>query len=485
MTNLKNLSLKELREGLDKKDFSAKDLTENSLKEIEKNKDLNAFISVFADNALSQANIADKIIAEGKAKSLTGIPISVKDNILFKDYLTTCASKFLANFVPPYNATVTNKLLENNAVIVGKTNLDEFAMGSSTENSSYGNVLNPWNKTKVPGGSSGGSASAVAAGLTRAALGTDTGGSIRQPAAYCGISGMKPTYGRVSRYGVIAYASSLDQVGPLARSVEDLAIMTNVLAGKDSLDSTSLDKEVPDFTKNLGQEIKGLRVGVPKEYFIDGVDKEVKEKVLDAIKIFENSGAEIIEISLPHTKFAVPCYYIIAPAEASSNLSRYDGIRYGVRADDYDSLIDLYCNSRSEGFGDEVKRRIMVGTYVLSSGYYDAYYLKAQKVRRLIKDDFTNVFDSQCDVIISPTAPTTAFGLNEKTDDPVKMYLNDIFTIPVNLAGLPAMSIPCGFDSSKLPIGLQLIGRPWDEETLFKAGYAYQQNTSWHNENAF
>ena len=482
MSDFLNLNLKELREGLDKKDFSSVELTKKSLESIEKNKDLNAFVSVMSESALEQAEKSDEIISKGESKILTGIPIAVKDVILTKDQKTTCCSKFLENFIAPYNATVTEKIVSDGSVIVGKTNMDEFAMGSSNENSYFGPVKNPWNKDVVPGGSSGGSASAVAAGLVRAALGTDTGGSIRQPASYCGIAGIKPTYGRVSRYGVIAYASSLDQVGPMAKSVEDLAILTNVLSGKDEKDSTSMQVDVPNFSSNLGQDIKGLRVGVPKEYFIDGVDKDVKESVEKAIKQLESLGAEIVEISLPHTKYAVPCYYIIAPAEASSNLSRYDAVRYGVRADEYNSLDELYSNSRSQGFGEEVKRRILVGTYVLSAGYYDAYYVKAQKVRRLVKNDFTNAFKDKCDVIVSPTAPTTAFNIGEKTNDPVKMYLNDIFTIAVNLAGLPAMSIPCGFDSNNLPIGLQLIGKPWDEATLFKTSYAYEQSTDWHKQ---
>lgn len=378
--------------------------------------------------------------------------------------------------MPPYDATVTSKLLAEGAVCIGKTNMDEFAMGSSNENSAYGNVLNPHDKSRAPGGSSGGSAVSVAAGLTPVALGTDTGGSIRQPAALCGVTGIRPTYGRVSRYGVIAYASSLDQVGTFGSNVTDTALLLNSISGHDPLDSTSVKISKSDFTSNLGQEIKGLKIGMPKEYFVDGLQREVEESVKAAIKKLEYLGAEIVEVSLPHTKYAVPCYYIIATAEASSNLSRYDGIRYGVRTKDAESLLDLYCNSRSEGFGLEVKRRILIGTYVLSAGYYDAYYLKAQKVRRLIKIDFEEAF-KQCDLIAGPVSPTTAFKIGEKCDDPVQMYLNDIFTIPVNLAGLPGISVPCGFDNDKLPIGLHLIGKAWDEETILKTAYAYEQQS--------
>lgn len=471
MDNIKNL-----REALDKKEFTAVELAEKTLAKIEENKDLNAFITLNPEETLRQAKAADEKIKNNQASTLTGIPVPVKDVILTKNFRTTCASKILDNFMPPYDATVTSKLLAEGAVCIGKTNMDEFAMGSSNENSAYGNVLNPHDKSRAPGGSSGGSAVSVAAGLTPVALGTDTGGSIRQPAALCGVTGIRPTYGRVSRYGVIAYASSLDQVGTFGSNVTDTALLLNSISGHDPLDSTSVKISKSDFTSNLGQEIKGLKIGMPKEYFVDGLQREVEESVKAAIKKLEYLGAEIVEVSLPHTKYAVPCYYIIATAEASSNLSRYDGIRYGVRTKDAESLLDLYCNSRSEGFGLEVKRRILIGTYVLSAGYYDAYYLKAQKVRRLIKIDFEEAF-KQCDLIAGPVSPTTAFKIGEKCDDPVQMYLNDIFTIPVNLAGLPGISVPCGFDNDKLPIGLHLIGKAWDEETILKTAYAYEQQS--------
>ncbi len=485
MSNLHELSLKQLRTGLDNKEFSSKELTEHSLARIASHQDLNAFINITPEVALAAAEAADQKIKNKEVKSLTGIPLAIKDLILTKGIKTTCASKFLENFVAPYNATVIEKLLAEDAVIVGKTNLDEFAMGSSNENSAFGPVINPWDKTKVPGGSSGGSAAVIAAGLVRATLGTDTGGSIRQPCSFCSITGIKPTYGRISRYGVTAYASSLDQVGPMAGNIEDLAIMLNALCGKDPLDATSVTLKTPDFTKNLGQDLKGLRVGMPKEYFIDGIQAEVRTAVENAVKQLESLGATVVPVSLPNTEHAVPTYYIIAPAEASSNLGRFDGIRFGNRATGCETLEDLYCESRSQGFGIEVKRRIMMGTYVLSSGYYDAYYLKAQKVRRLIKNDFDRVFAKDCDVIASPVTPTTAFELNSRVSDPIQMYLNDIFTIPVNLAGLPALSVPCGFDQNNLPIGLHLIGKAWDEETLLKTAFAYEQSTEWSKKNCY
>ena len=475
---MKDLSLKELRTALDKKEFSASELVDESLKQIA-DSDLNAFITVAEEESKELAKAADQEIAAGKSQVLTGIPLGIKDLILTKGQKATCASKILKDFVAPYESTVTSKLKAAGAICLGKTNLDEFAMGSSNETSAFGAVLNPWNKEKVPGGSSGGSAAAVAAGLVPATLGTDTGGSIRQPASFCSISGLKPTYGRVSRYGVTAYASSLDQVGPMAKNAEDLAIMLNVLAGKDALDSTSMDHGAVDFTKDLTQGIQGLKIGIPQEYFIDGIEDDVKIKVEAAIKELEKQGAEVKPVSLPNTANAVSTYYIIAPAEASSNLGRFDGIRYGARATGTEKLEELYEKSRSEGFGIEVKRRILMGSYVLSAGYYDAYYLKAQKVRRLIKQDFEATFND-CDILATPVAPTTAFGIGENIDDPITMYLNDIFTIPVNLAGLPGASIPCGFDKSGLPIGLQLIGKAWDEATILKTAHSYQQATDWH-----
>jgi len=480
MQDFSSLSLTELKDGLEKKKFSSKELTRALLDRSSKLKDLNCYIELCEDSALKEADAADIQIAKGKKGPLLGIPVAVKDVILTKNIKTTCASKILGNFIPPYDATVTTKLKEAGAVIIGKTNMDEFAMGSSTENSAFGPTKNPWDKARVPGGSSGGSAAAVAARLAPVALGTDTGGSIRQPASLCGIVGLKPTYGRVSRYGVVAYASSLDQVGAFARTAKDCATMTQILSGQDVNDSTSVDQAVPDFSAEIEKDIKGLRIGIPKEYFISGVNAEVSSAVKKALDVLKGMGAELVEVSLPHTELAVPCYYILAPAEASSNLARYDGIRYGHRAKNAENLFDLYCRSRSEGFGSEVKRRIMIGTYVLSSGYFDAYYLHAQKVRTLIAKDFKNVFANDCDVIASPTAPTTAFKIAEKASDPIEMYLNDIFTIPVNLAGLPGMSIPCGFDSQKLPIGLQLVGNAWDESTLLRVANNYQKATDWH-----
>jgi len=414
----------------------------------------------------------------GDCPPLTGVPIALKDIFVTRNVPTTCASKILTNFVPPYDGTAVRKIKESGAVILGKTNMDEFAMGSSTENSAFGVTRNPWNTERVPGGSSGGSASAVAADQCIAALGTDTGGSIRQPAACCGIVGLKPTYGRVSRYGVIAFASSLDQVGPMTKDVTDCALMLEAIAGKDPRDSTSVDVPVPVYTGRLNGGVKGLRVGMPKEYFIPGMQAEVEQSVKDAIGLLEKDGVEVVEVSLPHSEYAVAVYYIIATAEASSNLARYDGMRYGYRASAKD-LTETYMKTRQEGFGPEVKRRIMLGTYALSAGYYDAYYLKAQKVRTLIKRDFDEAFQ-KCDVIVTPTTPTTAFKIGEKTQDPLQMYLSDIFTISVNLAGLPGLSLPCGFDGNGLPIGMQIIGRHFDEATMLRVAYAYEQATEWH-----
>ncbi len=480
MQALPPLTLPELRQALDKRSVSALELTNALLSRIEARRSLNAFLEVCPESARAEAKIADEKIAKGEKSALLGIPVAVKDMILTRGIKTTCASKILSNFTPPYDATVTSKLRNSGAIIIGKTNLDEFAMGSSNENSAFGAAANPWDESRVPGGSSGGSASAVAARLVPMALGTDTGGSIRQPASLCGIVGIKPTYGRVSRYGVVAFASSLDQVGPLATTVRDCAISTQILAGHDTRDATSANLPVPNFEAVLGREIKGLRVGIPKEYFVKGVSAEVESSVRAAVAKLATLGAEIVEISLPHSALALSVYYIIAPAEASSNLSRYDGIRYGHRAANTKDLTDLYSRSRSEGFGREVTRRILIGTHVLSTGYYDAFYLKAQKVRTLITQDFKNAFASACDLIACPTAPHTAFKKGEKASDPMQMYLEDIFTIPVNLAGLPGISVPCGFDTQGLPIGLQLIGKPWDEETIFKAAYAFEQSTAWH-----
>jgi aspartyl-tRNA(Asn)/glutamyl-tRNA(Gln) amidotransferase subunit A len=409
---------------------------------------------------------------------LLGIPIAPKDIFLTKGILTTCASKILANFIPPYDATVIKKLKDAGAVIVGKTNMDEFAMGSSTENSAFLETRNPWKVDRVPGGSSGGSAAAVAADQCIASLGTDTGGSIRQPAACCGIVGLKPTYGRVSRFGIIAFASSLDQVGPMTKDVKDCSLMLEAIAGHDPCDSTSVNVPVPSYLSYLNGNIQGLRIGVPREYFIAGIQPEVEKAVRDGIRVLEKCGARVKEISLPHTEYAIAVYYLIATAEASSNLARYDGIKYGLRVPAQD-LKQTYMKSRGQGFGPEVKRRIMLGTYALSAGYYDAYYLKAQKVRSLIKRDFDEAF-KMCDAMITPTAPTTAFKIGEKTEDPLQMYLSDIFTISVNLAGLPGLSLPCGFDSEELPIGMQIIGKHFGETTILRLGFAYEQATEWH-----
>jgi aspartyl-tRNA(Asn)/glutamyl-tRNA(Gln) amidotransferase subunit A len=480
MVDIVDFEVHELSAALQKGELSSQAVCQTFLKRSADNSKLNAFVELSQDNILAHAQLADEELKKGVKKPLLGVPIAVKDIILTKGTKTTCASEFLRDFVAPYDATVVRKLKDAGAIIFGKTNLDEFAMGSSNENSIFGPVENPWKAGYVPGGSSGGSAAVVAGRLAPASLGTDTGGSIRQPASYCNIVGLKPTYGRVSRYGVVAFASSLDQVGPFARTVKDCALLTQVLCGRDEYDSTSADMPVPDFTASLNKGVKGLRIGVPKEYFVDGMNPEVAQTVRTAIDKLASLGAEIKEVSLPHTEAALAVYYILAPAEASSNLARFDGIRYGHRAKDGKNLYDLYCNSRAQGFGAEVKRRIMVGTYVLSTGYYDAFYRKAQKVRALIAQDFTKVFAGQVDCIISPAAPTTAFKIGEKTTDPIAMYLNDIFTIPVNLAGLPGMSIPCGFDAAGLPIGLQLIGKPWGEETLFQVASAYEAANDWH-----
>ncbi len=472
-----NLTIAEQIKGLKNKDFSSLELTQHYLNRIN-DSELNAFISVTSNQALSQAKEADKKIANGKSSSLTGIPYAHKDIFCTKGVKTTAGSKMLDSFISPYDATITDKLNAENMVMLGKTNMDEFAMGSSNENSYFGPVQNPWDKEKVPGGSSGGSAAAVAARISPFATGTDTGGSIRQPASLCGITGLKPTYGRISRYGMIAYASSLDQAGPMTRTAEDAAIVLNAMAGFDVNDSTSANKSVPNYTQCLENSVNGLKIGLPKEYFSDGLDKGVEKVVMQSIKEYESMGAKVQEVSLPNTVHAIPAYYIVAPCECSSNLSRFDGVKYGYRCEDPRDLNDLYLRSRSEGFGDEVKRRIMIGTYALSAGYYDAYYLKAQKVRQLISEDFKKTF-KDVDVIMSPVSPTTAFDLGS-VKDPVSMYLADIYTLSVNLAGLPGMSIPAGF-SDNLPVGLQLIGNHWSEELLLNAAHQFQMRTDWHN----
>ena len=474
-----NKTISELSKELHTKKISSRELTQFYLDRIQKlDPQLNSFITVTADNALKQADCADKKIASGNSDPLTGIPIAQKDIFCTAGVKTTCGSKMLDNFIAPYNATVIDKCNQAGMVMLGKTNMDEFAMGSSNETSFYGAVKNPWDLQCTPGGSSGGSSSCAAARIAPIATGTDTGGSIRQPAALCGITGLKPTYGCVSRYGMIAFASSLDQAGILSLSAQDAALLLNVIAGHDEKDSTSINQPVPDYTQNLNNNIKDLTIGLPEEYFAGGTDAGVDQSIQDAIKIFEKLGAKFKKISLPHTNLATSVYYVLAPAEASSNLARYDGVRYGYRCTDPKNLDDLYKRSRSEGFGSEVQRRIMIGTYVLSSGFYDAYYIKAQKVRRLITEDFLTAFKS-VDLILTPTAPTPAFKLGEKSKDPVAMYLSDIFTIAVNLAGLPAISIPAGF-SNNLPVGLQLIGKHFDESKILNAAHQFQLNTDWH-----
>jgi aspartyl-tRNA(Asn)/glutamyl-tRNA(Gln) amidotransferase subunit A len=472
-------TIAELSKDLADKKISSVELTQQFLDRIERfDKSLNSFITVTADLALAEAKNADEMRAKGQAGPLTGIPFAQKDIFCTQGVKTSCGSKMLDNYISPYDATVVKQFKKAGTVLLGKTNMDEFAMGSSNETSYYGPVKNPWNLETVAGGSSGGSAAAVAAYLTPAATGTDTGGSIRQPASLCGISGLKPTYGRVSRYGMIAYASSLDQGGPMARTAEDIALLMNTMAGFDTNDSTSIDYPVPDYTSTLNDSMKGLRIGLPKEFFGAGLDKGVEEAIQTAIKEYEKLGATIHEISLPHSSLSIPAYYVIAPAECSSNLARYDGVRFGHRCKEPKDLEDLYKRSRSEGFGSEVMRRIMIGTYALSAGYYDAYYLKAQKIRGLIREDFSNAFDN-VDVIMGPTSPTPAFKIGSKTDDPISMYLSDIYTIAVNLAGLPGMSIPAGFVND-LPVGLQLIGDIFQEPRLLNIAHSYQKVTDWH-----
>jgi aspartyl-tRNA(Asn)/glutamyl-tRNA(Gln) amidotransferase subunit A len=475
-----NATLNELSAALAGKKISSVELTRLYLDRIQAlNAKLNAFITVDEERSLAQARVADARRAQGNASPLTGIPVAHKDIFCTKDLLTTCGSKMLANFKSPYDARVIEKFAEAGAVLLGKTNMDEFAMGSSNETSHFGTVKNPWDVARVPGGSSGGSAAAVAARMAPAATGTDTGGSIRQPAALTGVCGLKPTYGVVSRYGMIAFASSLDQGGPFAKSAADLALLMNAMAGFDARDSTSLERPAEDYTRELDLDLRGLRIGVPREYFVEGVEPDVAARVREAIAWFEAQGARTVEITLPNTALAVPVYYVIAPAEASSNLSRFDGVRYGHRAKDYADLDDMYRRTRAEGFGTEVKQRILIGTYVLSHGYYDAYYLQAQKVRRLIARDFAEAFQ-RCDLILGPTSPSTAFALGAKSDDPVQMYLNDIFTIPAPLAGLPGLSIPCGFDAQGLPVGLQIMGNHFAEAKMLGAAHRYQQATDWH-----
>lgn len=473
-----HMTLTELAKGLKAGDFSSRELTTSLLDRIERlDGDINSFITVTRDQALSAADAADQARAKGDSRPLAGLPLAIKDIFCTQGIRTSCGSKMLDNFQAPYNATVVEKLEAAGMISLGKTNMDEFAMGSSNESSFYGPVKNPWDRTAVPGGSSGGSAAAIAAGLAPAALGTDTGGSIRQPAAFCGITGLKPTYGRVSRYGMIAFASSLDQGGPMARSAEDCAHLLGAIAGHDLRDSTSVARVVPDYLAELDAPLDGLKIGLPKEYFGNGLDAEVESAIREAIRVYESLGAKVCEVSLPHTHLAVPAYYVIAPAEASSNLSRYDGVRFGHRCENPVDLEDLYKRTRAEGFGDEVKRRILIGTHTLSEGFFDAYYRKAQQVRRLIRQDFVDAFE-EVDVLMGPAAPTPAFDLGAKKD-PVSMYLQDIYTIAINLAGIPGISVPAGF-AGKRPIGLQILGQHFAESQLLNVAHQFQQATDWH-----
>ncbi len=468
-------TIRALSEALKKRDVSSTEVTQEYLDRIERlDGRIKAYLHVDAETALKEAREADDSIQKGEATSLTGIPLGIKDVICMEGIPNTCGSKILQNYIPPYSATVIEKLRREHVVFLGKLNMDEFAMGSSTENSRFQVTRNPWDLDRIPGGSSGGSAAAVAAALCAGALGTDTGGSIRQPASLCGIVGLKPTYGRVSRFGLVAFASSLDQIGPMTRSVWDAALLLNVISGHDPKDSTSMPKEVPDYTADLDKGLKGLRVGIPKEYFIEGIDEEVAAAVREATKAMGAAGAEMVEVSLPHTEYAVATYYIVATAEASSNLARYDGVRYGFRDTRASTLREMYEKTRSEGFGSEVKRRIMLGTYVLSAGYYDAYYRKAQQVRTLIRRDFSEAFQ-RCDVIVTPTSPTPAFKVGEKTDDPLQMYLSDIFTISANLAGIPGISVPCGWTRLNLPIGLQFLGNTFGEQRMLRAAHGFEE----------
>ncbi len=477
---MQNKTIKELAADLSTGTYSSVELTQSYLDRIQQHQELNCYISVTEAAAIASAKQADQAIANGNAGPLTGIPIAQKDIFCTQGIKTSCGSKMLDNFISPYDATVVSKLNQAGTVMLGKLNMDEFAMGSSNETSFYGVVKNPWDLTTVPGGSSGGSASAVSAQLAVAATGTDTGGSIRQPAALCGITGLKPTYGRVSRYGMIAFASSLDQAGPMTRSAEDAALLLQAMAGFDKKDSTSVDREVPDYSVGLNNDLSGLKIGLPKEFFAEGLNSEIASTIETAIDEYVKMGAEIKEVSLPNMHLSIPVYYVIAPAECSANLSRFDGVRFGYRCQDAEDLNDLYIRSREEGFGREVKRRILIGTYALSAGYYDAYYIKAQKLRRLISEDFKKVFQ-EVDVLMGPVAPSTAFGLNEKTADPIEMYLADMYTIAVNLAGLPAISVPAGFVNQK-PVGLHIISHYFEETHLLNVAHKFQQQTDWHRQ---
>lgn len=474
-----------LHDMLVNKEITSLELTQAVLARIDEVEgDVQAYLTITREEALAQAKAVDEKIAKGdEIAFLEGIPGAIKDNICTNGIKTTCASKILQKFVPPYDATVMQKLEAQNPVVLGKTNLDEFAMGGSTENSAYHPTCNPWNTDCVPGGSSGGSAAAVAAGTAVWALGSDTGGSIRQPASFCGVVGMKPTYGRVSRYGLVAYASSLDQIGPITKDVTDCAHILNIIAGRDEMDSTSLDVQVPDFTKALVQDVKGLKIGLPKEYFVKGMDPEVEAAVKNGVNELEKLGAEVVEISLPNTDYAISTYYLIAPAEAATNLARYDGVSYGERAEDAADLVEMMTKTRTQYLGEEVKRRIMIGNYALSAGYYDAYYLKALKVRRLVKEDYDKAF-KDVDVIICPAAPSVAYKIGEKISNPLEMYLQDACTVPLNLAGLPGISVPCGYNKDKMPIGMQIIGKALDEETILRVAYTYEQSQSYHEDRA-
>lgn len=476
-------SLAEARKHLKAKSYSSIELLEEFYRRIETiDPDIGAYVHLTRELAEEQAQAADAKIAAGEDAPLLGVPIALKDLICVEGTRTTCSSRILDNFVSPYDATVAARLKAAGAVLIGKTNMDEFAMGSSNETAYHHVTRNPWDKERVPGGSSGGSAAAVSANECVAALGSDTGGSIRQPASFCGITGLKPTYGRVSRFGLVAFASSFDQIGPMTKTVEDAAMLMNVIGGHDPLDSTSANVELPDFTATLDRDVKGLKMGIPKEYFTEGIDPQVRKAVEEAIAVLESLGMEKVEVSLPHTPYAVAAYYILACAEASTNLSRYDGVKYGYRSENAGTLLDLYTHTREEGFGEEVKRRILLGTFVLSSGYYDAYYLKGQKVRTLIKQDFTDAY-GKCDVLVSPVCPTLPFKLGEKLEDPLQMYLSDLYTISANLAGIPALSVPCGLSREGLPIGLQLMGRHFDEATLLNVGHRFQTATDHHKKN--
>lgn len=483
MSELNKKTIAELAALLEDKSCSSVEITQDVISAIQaQDEKIGAYLTLDTDMALRMAEAADIKRASGATGSLLGIPLAIKDVLNVTDQPCTCASKILQGYTAPYDATAIAKLRNAGAVFCGRVNMDEFAMGSSTENSAYHNTKNPWNTDHVPGGSSGGSAAAVAADLAIAALGTDTGGSIRQPATFCGCVGLKPTYGRISRYGLTAFASSLDQIGPITKDVRDAALLLEAMAGQDKMDSTSVDAPIPDFSALLNSttDLKGMKLGLPKEYFGDGMDPEVEAGIKAAVAHCESLGAEIVEVSLPHTKYAISVYYILATAEASANLARFDGIRYGQRVDGSDP-IDLYCKTKAAGFGQEVKRRIILGTYVLSSGYYDAFYGRAQKVRTLIRNDFAAAFQ-QCDAILAPTAPSAAYKIGEKSDDPLKMYLDDILTTPASLAGIPGMSVPCGFTSAGMPIGLQIIGPDFGESTILKVGYAYEQSTAWHTQ---